>query len=970
MKGDREVSMESGTQQISQTLRRLVQDGRAEKAVYVLSALLLFISVWLPPISAGARFFYWDYPVIGKTGGALTTEDGVQLLIPAGALTNNLRLKMTSLKPLDVVSGQGDKEVQSAVESLPSGLILHSPLYRFQLRGSSPAESILSIPVQIEGDILRTIDLYGWTGKDWVWLPAHIIAEEKVMEAVLSEIPSLAVVAQPESSACVVAAIMPVNATVNAEAKTTLAELNPLGLYPEEDGTIGGTSHADEIDLTGNYIILPVIRNEEGGALRTDVIRRILTDPVLRDRHISEIVTTTVQLRYPGICIDYRGLDSELRDSFSAFISDLAVALHNQDKSLTVRVGLPKQIAADRWETGAYDWRAIGLAADVVEIPALADPAAYGPGGQMEALLQWAVGEVNRSKLRLVISANSRKVSGGTVQELSYSDALAEAGQVTVDKTMVNPGEEVTAALSGLLTSTGVKYHEDSHTYWLTITDAEGKETQFWLENATSVAHKLQQCLNYGLGGVTVENLIGSQNDPRIWTVLEQYRQRATQPISCEFTVVWSVQCDDGTQISTQVLPLDEPHLEWTAPDQYGCYTIAAAVSDDGGRTVSARGGRVDVVVPTPTPTPTPLPTPTPTPKPQAPAVTAKATAGPGFAYGIQADMIMGDPVQVMEHVRALGMTWVKQQVEWFRYHPAPGQYEWGALDRIVDAANAYGINVLFSVVKAPQWSRPAGDTDQGPPADPNVYGEFLRAMAERYKGRVRAYEIWNEQNLYYEWGGKGHKLNAAKYVELLKVAYRAIKSVDPNAIVVSGALTPTGWNDGDTAIDDRVYLEQMYQAGLKNYCDAVGAHPSGYNNPPDATWQSWSDPATNAAKGHPSWFFRDTMEGYRNIMLKYGDGNKRIWPTEFGWASVEGLGVAPAPGYEYAADNTETEQAQFITRAFQMAKNWGWVGPMFLWNLNFGPLCGPADEKAAFGILRPNWSARPAYDAIRNMPK
>jgi hypothetical protein len=296
--------------------------------------------------------------------------------------------------------------------------------------------------------------------------------------------------------------------------------------------------------------------------------------------------------------------------------------------------------------------------------------------------------------------------------------------------------------------------------------------------------------------------------------------------------------------------------------------------------------------------------------------------------------------------------------------------YDWGAIDRLVDGANANGINVLLSVVKAPGWARPKGDTDQGPPADVNTYAAFVGAMAERYRGRVKAYEIWNEQNLYYEWGGRGNKLNAARYVELLRAAYNAIKSKDPGAVVVSGALTPTGWNDGDTAIDDRVYLEQMYQAGLARYCDAVGAHPSGYNNPPDADWTSYRDPTTGRAKGHPSWFFRGTMESYRNIMIKYGDGGKRIWPTEFGWASVEGLGVGPANGYEYAADNSEGEQAQFIVRAYQMGRSWGWVGPMFLWNLNFGPVSGARDEKAAFGIVRPDWSPRAAFAALRDMPK
>ena len=52
----------------------------------------------------------------------------------------------------------------------------------------------------------------------------------------------------------------------------------------------------------------------------------------------------------------------------------------------------------------------------------------------------------------------------------------------------------------------------------------------------------------------------------------------------------------------------------------------------------------------------------------------------------------------------------------------------------------------------------------------------------------------------------------------------------------------------------------------------------------------------------------------------------------------------------------------QFIVRAYQMGSNWGWVGPMFLWNLNFAPVSGQRDEKAAFGIVRADWGPRPAY--------
>ncbi len=140
--------------------------------------------------------------------------------------------------------------------------------------------------------------------------------------------------------------------------------------------------------------------------------------------------------------------------------------------------------------------------------------------------------------------------------------------------------------------------------------------------------------------------------------------------------------------------------------------------------------------------------------------------------------------------------------------------------------------------------------------------------------------------------------------------------------------------------MDDFAYLEAMYQNGLKDYSDGIGAHPSGFNVSPDVSGgqaacdfissqgSSYTGPCNSP---HHSWSFRNTMEGYRNIMVKYGDGGKRIWPTEFGWAS----GWVGASGYEYANDNSADEQAQWTVRAYEMMKSWGWVGPAFLWNLN-----------------------------------
>ena len=106
-------------------------------------------------------------------------------------------------------------------------------------------------------------------------------------------------------------------------------------------------------------------------------------------------------------------------------------------------------------------------------------------------------------------------------------------------------------------------------------------------------------------------------------------------------------------------------------------------------------------------------------------------------------------------------------------------------------------------------------------------------------------------------------------------------------------------------------------------------------------------------------------MEGYRNIMLQHDDGAKTIWPTEFGWASSP----LPSQNYEYAADNSLEQQAQYTVQAYQMGKTWGWVGTMFLWNLNF-KVVAPGSEQAQWGIVDENWGGLPVYHALSAMPK
>ena len=128
------------------------------------------------------------------------------------------------------------------------------------------------------------------------------------------------------------------------------------------------------------------------------------------------------------------------------------------------------------------------------------------------------------------------------------------------------------------------------------------------------------------------------------------------------------------------------------------------------------------VIVPTATPVPG---EPTPTPLPQ---------QNVGFAFGIQVHLPGQNMGAVADQAKDLGMAWVKQQIEWKVYESAGrGQIDWTPLDEMVTALNSAGLNILFSVVKAPAWARSTTDED-GPPADAQpVTGRFLPFLAISY---------------------------------------------------------------------------------------------------------------------------------------------------------------------------------------------------------------------------------------------
>ena len=333
--------------------------------------------------------------------------------------------------------------------------------------------------------------------------------------------------------------------------------------------------------------------------------------------------------------------------------------------------------------------------------------------------------------------------------------------------------------------------------------------------------------------------------------------------------------------------------------------------------------------------------------------------------YGIQAFLYWNYEAadRDLKLIQDMGFTWVKTNIAWREVEGIEkGAYDWARTDRMVKAVWRAKLNLIARVDFQPFWTQaPGADLkEHAPPEDMQNYGDFCHALAGHYKGKIRAYQVWNEPNLTFEWGDRPP--DPARYVEMLKACYIGVKTADPDALVISAGMAPTG-SGLPQAIPDDQYIEKMYQAGAAPYFDLLGVHASGYKELPETS----PDEAAKKYNGNRFFCFRH-VEDIRKIMERYGDADKQIALLEFGWTTDQ-----VHPDYSWYAVAPE-QQADYLVRAYQYAKaHWSpWIGPMVALSIA-SPFDTEDKEQYWWAITYPDFPdtrVRPAYDALRAMPK
>ncbi len=326
---------------------------------------------------------------------------------------------------------------------------------------------------------------------------------------------------------------------------------------------------------------------------------------------------------------------------------------------------------------------------------------------------------------------------------------------------------------------------------------------------------------------------------------------------------------------------------------------------------------------------------------------------------------------RIVQMVSEAGFTWIRQQFPWedIEIH-GRGDFEdrrndlngdgqidtvsaWAKYDQIVDLAEQYELQIFARLDNPPAWSRSNPDAGNfAPPDDVQDFVNYAAAVAERYKGRVRYYQVWNEPNIYPEWGNQD--VSPEDYTDLLCRTYTALKAVDPDNVVISGALAPTVALTGRD-LNDFIFLQRMYDAGAADCFDILAIQGYGFNSGP--TDRRMRPTTINFAH---NLYIRD-------LMVANGDQATPIWITEAAWNPQPRDPSVVTSLYGNYGIVTPEQAARYMPLAYDRAqREWPWVGTIFYWFFK-----RPADYEINqswyyFRMVEPDFTPLPVYDTMK----
>ncbi|MBP5300902.1 MAG: cellulase family glycosylhydrolase [Victivallales bacterium] len=332
------------------------------------------------------------------------------------------------------------------------------------------------------------------------------------------------------------------------------------------------------------------------------------------------------------------------------------------------------------------------------------------------------------------------------------------------------------------------------------------------------------------------------------------------------------------------------------------------------------------------------------------PAIASSAIGHSRIGLGFEKlDRGVFDPEKAYDKVAALGVKWIRIQSGWQRTETAPGVYDWGWLDDIVDNLRSRGLEPWMCLCYGNRLYTPAAAERFGglgcPPVhtskELSAWKAYVTATVRHYAGRVTWWEVWNEPDCEYAWGTE---CNPAEYAVLCRETAEAIRAGNPDAKVIGGSF----------AFARLEFVTPLLEAGFAQWCDAV-------------TYHVYSSDETDDA---------ERVENLRALLRRYRSGGLPVIQGEGGCqSSPDGCGAlcgqmwTPAKQANSLARHFVNQLAQdlmfasfFSCMDMAEAQN-GKVGESYRDFGYFGVLGAEFDER---GVATGAYTPKPSYRTLQ----
>lgn len=226
---------------------------------------------------------------------------------------------------------------------------------------------------------------------------------------------------------------------------------------------------------------------------------------------------------------------------------------------------------------------------------------------------------------------------------------------------------------------------------------------------------------------------------------------------------------------------------------------------------------------------------------------------------------------------RNANLGWTRLDIIWKDIQPTSAAWNTGPVNSQINNALANGQQILAILHVVPPWLTSDGDI---PPYSTAEWSAFVRRLAAEFRGRIAAYEIWNEpdqKNISYSSDGIGWGRNVEEpplFVDFVHTAAIEIRAQAPGTLVVAPAFMSR--NNADGA--DNRKRRFLQQAESTYYADGQGT--------------SFID-VISVHNNAGSTETADTMGNrlnYENLAYFWNHAvslrSRPVWVTEFGWRS------------------------------------------------------------------------------------